>query len=182
MPGEEPAVTDRAGTVTGARGPRTARSSPKPLLYLPSGLLAGLLLGLIAAFALDRRDDRIHAPRDIERFFDLPVLFSLSQQRFGPQSTLISPRSRTGRAFTELAQSAAAALGEGDHVILVAGTSPGQSTSVVAANLAATLARTRSEVILVCADLRDAVTPALLGVGDGRGLAELLPGPAPASQ
>ena len=175
-------VSYPAGTVITAAVPPTAPSSPKPLLYLPSGLLAGLLLGLVAAFALDRRDNRIHAARDIERFFDLPVLFSLPQQRFGPQSTLISPRSRTGRAFTELAQAAAAALGEGDHVILVAGTSPGQSTSVVAANLAATLARTRSEVILVCADLRDAVTPALLGVGDGRGLAELLAGTATVSE
>jgi Mrp family chromosome partitioning ATPase len=63
-------------------------------------------------------------------------------------------------------------------VILVAGTSAGESGSVIAANLAATLARTRSEVILVCADLRDAVTPLLLGVGDGRGLAEVLAGTA----
>src|ERR1022692_3328676 len=170
------------GSIITAAVTPTAPSSPKPLLYLPSGLLAGLLIGLLAAFALDRRDDRIHAASDVERFLDLPVLFSLSQPRLSPQTSLVSARSRTGRAFTELTQAAAGALGEGNHVILVAGTSPGQSTSVIATNLAATLARTRSEVILVCADVRDSVTPALLGVGDGRGLAEVLGGTATVSE
>jgi len=96
-------------------------------------------------------------------------LLSYPQKRLGPQAAIVSPRSRTGRAYTELAQAVASNLGDGNHVVLVAGASAGRSGSVVAANLAATLARTRSEVILVCADLRDSVTPQLLGVGDGRG-------------
>jgi len=51
---------------------------------------------------------------------------------------------------------------------------------VLAANLAATLARTRAEVVLVCADPHGTVTPELLGVSDGRGLAEVLGGSATA--
>jgi len=156
----------------------TAPASPRALLYLPSGLVVGLLIGLALAFAVDRGDDRIHAAADVERFLDLPVLFSLPLKRLSQQASIVSPRSRTGRAFTDLAQTVAAGLGDGNHVILVAGTSAGESGSVVAANLAATLARTRADVILVCADLRDAVTPQLLGVGDGRGLAEVLAGSA----
>jgi capsular polysaccharide biosynthesis protein/Mrp family chromosome partitioning ATPase len=167
-----------AGYVITAAVPPHAASSPKPLLYLPSGLLAGLLAGLVGAFALDRRDGRIHAARDVERFLDLPVLFSLPQKRISPQTAIVPARSRTGRAYTELAQALATGLGDGNHVLLVAGTSTGPAASVVAANLAATLARTRAEVILVCADLRDAVTATLLGVGDGRGLAEILAGTA----
>jgi capsular polysaccharide biosynthesis protein/Mrp family chromosome partitioning ATPase len=170
------------GYVITAAVPPHAASSPKPLLYLPSGLLAGLLAGLVGAFALDRRDDRIHAARDVERFLDLPVLFSLPQKKLSPQTTIVSARSRTGRAYTELAQAVATGLGDGNHVLLVAGTSAGPTASVVAANLAATLARTRAEVILVCADLRDAVTATLLGVGDGRGLAEILAGTATAGE
>jgi polysaccharide biosynthesis transport protein len=171
-----------AGYVITAAVPPHAASSPKPLLYLPSGLLAGLLAGLVGAFALDRRDDRIHAARDVERFLGLPVLFSLPQKQISPQTAIVSARSRTGRAYTELAQAVASSLGEGNHVLMVAGTSTGPSASVVAANLAATLARTRAEVILVCADLRDAVTAALLGVGDARGLAEILAGTATVSE
>jgi len=72
----------------------------------------------------------------------------------------------------------AAALGEGSHVVLVAGASPGPAASVVAANLAATLARTHSEAVLVCAALRDSVAPELFGLAEGRGLAEVLAGQA----
>jgi capsular polysaccharide biosynthesis protein/Mrp family chromosome partitioning ATPase len=173
--------TNPGSIVTPAAVP-LAPSNPKPLLYLPSGLLVGLLLGVVLGFAVDRRDDRIHSARDVERFLDMPVLFCLPQKRLSPQTSIVSPRSRTGRAFTDLAQSVASGLGDGNHVILVAGTSSGASGSVIAANLAATLARTRSDVILVCADLRDAVTPQLLGVGDGRGLAEVLAGTATVSE
>src|SRR5205085_6287773 len=147
-------------------------------LALPSGLVPGLLAGLIAAFIWDRRDKRLHTPQDVERLLDLPVLLSLPRGAFSRQVALASPRSRTGRAFTELAHTVAASLGEGSHVLLVAGASPGPGASVVAANLAATLARTHSEAVLVCAALRDSVAPELFGLADGRGLAEVLAGQA----
>jgi Mrp family chromosome partitioning ATPase len=146
---------------------------------LPSGLVAGLIVGLVLAFVLDRRDKRIHGSQDVERSLDLPVFLDLPDSAFGRPVTLVSPRSRTGQAFTELAHAAAAALGEGNHVLLVAGTAPGAGTSIVAANLAATLARTHSAAVLVCANLDDTVTPGLLGLsGDGEGLAELVAGSA----
>ncbi len=175
-------VNTNPGNISSPASVPLAPSNPKPLLYIPSGLLVGLLLGVVLAFAVDRRDDRIHSAKDVERFLDLPVLFSLPLKRLSPQASIVSPRSRTGRAFTDLAQSVASSLGDGNHVILVAGTSAGESGSVIAANLAANLARTRSETILVCADLRDTVTPVLLGVGDGRGLAEVLAGTATVSE
>jgi capsular polysaccharide biosynthesis protein len=159
----------------------TSPASPRALLLLPSGVLAGLLLGLLAAFFTDFRDRRIHAARDVERFLDLPVLVNMSSGKSRVEPTLALPRSRAGQAFTELGQYVAASLGEGSHVVFVAGTSVGPGCSVLAANLAATLARTRSEVVLVCADPHGTVTPQLLGVSDGRGLAEVLSGSATAS-
>jgi capsular polysaccharide biosynthesis protein len=156
----------------------TSPSSPRTLLVLPSGLLAGLLLGLIGAFVLDFRDRRIHSARDVERFLDLPVLVNLADGNSRMQPAVASPRSRTGQSFTELGQYVAASLGEGSHVVFVAGTSAGPGCSVLAANLAATLARTRSRVLLVCADPGDTVTPQLTGVADDRGLAEVLAGTA----
>jgi capsular polysaccharide biosynthesis protein len=152
-------------------------TSPKKLLILPSGLLVGLLIGLIAAFVRDRRDKRIHSADDVERSLGIPVMLALPA--FGRQISLASPRSRNGQAFTELAIGVGAALGEGNHVVLVAGTTKGIGRSVVAANLAATLARTHSEVVLVCADLNGTAAPELLGVGEeGQGLAELVSGNA----
>lgn len=168
--------------VTGGRILTTATvpgkpASPKKLLILPSGLLVGLLIGLVAAFVRDRRDKRIHTADDIERSLGLPVMLELPP--FGRQITLASPRSKNGQAFTELAIGVGAALGEGNHVVLIAGTTKGIGRSVVAANLAATLARTHSEVVLVCADLNGTAAPEMLGVGeDGQGLAELVSGNA----
>jgi capsular polysaccharide biosynthesis protein len=172
------AANVNGGSIITAATPPGKPSSPKKSLILPSGLVAGLLIGLIVAFVWDRRDKRLHNAPDVERLLDLPVMLSLPRKAFGRQVTLASPRSRTGRAFTELAHTVAASLGEGSHILLVAGSTPGPGVSVVAANLAATLARTHSEAVLVCADLRDSVAPELFGLVDSRGLAEVVAGRA----
>lgn len=172
------AVNDNPGYIITPASRPGSPSSPRKLLYLPSGLIAGLLLGLIGAIAIDRRDDRIHDAADVERSADLPVLFWLRQKRLKPQASLVSPRSAMGRAFTSLAEAVGAGLGDGNHVVIVAAASPGPGGSSTAANLAATLARTRSDTILVSADPQQAVAARMLGIGAGRGLAEMLSGTA----
>jgi capsular polysaccharide biosynthesis protein/Mrp family chromosome partitioning ATPase len=171
-------VNYRPGSILTAATAPTAPSSPKPLLVLPSGLLAGLLIGLVLAFVIDRRDDRIHSARDVERFLGLPVLFRLRQKRLDEPATLSAPRSGAGRAFTELAEAVGAGLGDGNHIIAVAASSPGHGGSIVAANLAAALSRTRADVLLVCADPQNTIMRRLLGIGDRPGLAEVMAGKA----
>jgi uncharacterized protein involved in exopolysaccharide biosynthesis/Mrp family chromosome partitioning ATPase len=169
--------TNGGSVITPAR-PQGHPSTPEKSLVVPSGVATGVILGLIAAFAWDRLDRRIRTARDVQRFFGLPVLLDLPPRSLGRQVSLASPRSRTGRGFTELAHAVAASLGEGSHVVIVAGASRGPAGSVVAANLAAALARTHSEAVLVCAALRDSVAPELFGLAPGRGLAEVLAGQA----
>jgi capsular polysaccharide biosynthesis protein/Mrp family chromosome partitioning ATPase len=166
------------GVIITVATPPGKPSSPKKLLILPSGLVAGLLIGLIVAFLVDRRDRRIHSAAHAERVLDLPALLDLPAGAFGREVSIASPRSKTGQAFTDLAHGVAAALGEGNHVVFVAGATPGPAGSVVAANLAVTLARTHSEVVLVCANMNSTVAPKLLGLGEGEGLAELIAGNA----
>jgi capsular polysaccharide biosynthesis protein len=180
---QESTLTGLAANVSGGSiitpaTPPGKPTSPKKALILPAGLVAGLVIGLIWAFVRDRRDKRIYAAKDAERLLDLPVLVNLPTKAFSQQLSLASPRSRTGQAFTEFAHAVAASLGEGSHVVLVAGTTPGAGGSVIAANLAATLARTHSDVVLVCANLDGTVAPEMLGVEEGRGLAEVLAGRA----
>ena len=159
--------------------PPGAPTSPQKLLIVPSGLVVGLLLGLVLAFLIDRRDKRIHGARDIERYLGLPLLLSIPEKKSSSKyPSLVGPRSRVGHAFAELASSVGAALGEGNHVLVVAGTSMGPGGSLTAANLAGALARTHSEVFLVCADLDDSMIPELFHLGQGRGLAEVLAGTA----
>jgi capsular polysaccharide biosynthesis protein len=166
------------GSIISNASPPGKPSSPKKLLILPSGLVAGLIIGLILAFAVDRRDKSFHGANDVERALDLPVLLSLPDDAFGRQVSLASPRSRTGKAFTELANAVSAAMGEGNHVLLVAGTTPGPGKSVIAANLATTLARMYSDVVLICADLNSSIAPQMFGLEPGEGLAELVAGDA----
>jgi len=161
--------------------PSSRPNNPRKSLVLPSGLVGGLLLGLIGAFAWDRRDKRIRGAKDAERFLDLPVLLN-RPNAFRGQASLAPVRSGTGQAFTELARRVAATLGEGNHVLLVAGASSGPAGSVTAANLAAALARTHSEAVLVCTDRSSTVSPGMLGLGEGRGLAEVMAGSASVSE
>jgi capsular polysaccharide biosynthesis protein len=172
------AAQTNGGSIISPATPPGKPSSPKKLLILPSGLIAGLLIGLVIAFLVDRRDKRIHNSAHVERLLDLPVLLDLPPGAFGREVSIASPRSKTGQEFTDLAHGVAAALGEGNHVVFVAGATPGPAGSLVAANLAVTLARTHSEVVLVCANMNSTVAPKLLGLSDGEGLAELIAGSA----
>lgn len=151
-------------------------SNPSLTMYLPSGLLAGLLIGIVLAILLDRTDKRVRTAQEVERILDLPVLLEVPPKRGRDALGLLPARSRTGQSFHELAHVLSATLGHGNHVLLVTGAAPGRGGSVVAANLAAALARTGSNALLVCADLHGSVAADLLGMPDGPGLSELLLG------
>ncbi|WP_047871514.1 lipopolysaccharide biosynthesis protein [Nocardiopsis sp. RV163] len=67
------------------------------------------------------------------------------------------------------------------RVLLVTATTPGRAGAAAAVNLAASLARTGSETLLVCTDPRTDTIGELLGLPEGPGLAEaLLEGEDPA--
>lgn len=171
------AVDVTGGHVITEAVPATHADTPRKSLVVPSGVAGALTLGLLGAFAWDRRDKRIRGARDAERLLNLRVLLN-RPNAFGGQVSLAPARSRTGQAFTELALSLASTLGDGNHVLVVAGASPGPGGSVTAANLAAALARTQSEAVLVCEDPDSTVSPGILGVGAGPGLAEVIAGGA----
>jgi len=150
-----------AGYVITQAIPPTSPSSPRKLLYGPSGLMAGLLVGLGMAFFKDRRDDRIHGPADIPRYLHLPVLCSLDRRPSDFRLAIARTGTPTGRAFTDLARVIATALGDGDHALLVVGT---PDAGLVGANLAAAMARTQSDVLIVMPDPRLRAAPLLARV------------------
>ena len=163
------------GSILSSAIPPQKASSPKPLLILPSGLLAGLLIGLVLAFLADRRDRRIRRPRDVAKL-DVPVLMSLPLKRFAPEMAVAVPRSPTGRDFTELAHKLTGSLGAGNHVVLVTGALAGYGTGLVAANLAVSLSRNQPDVTLVCANLEGSAIPDMVGLPPGPGLTDMLAG------
>ena len=158
--------------------PPAKPSSPSKKLVLPSGTIVGILLGLMVAVVVDRRDKLVRSDSFLDRQLDLPILLDMPQLKLKPQQSLASPRSKAGRAISELAHTITSMLGDGNHIVLVAGTASGPGGGVIAANLAAAITRTYADAMLVCANLQAAVEPALLGLGEGRGLAEVLTGSA----
>ena len=161
------------GSIISSASPPSGPSSPKKFLVFPSGLLVGLLTGLIAAFIRDRRDHRIRGPRDLTRL-NVPVLMALPARLSSAELGIAPPRSPLGREFARLAHVLTGSLGDGSHVVLVTGARPGHGASLVAANLAASLSRNQPDVTLVCADLEGSVVPGMVGLPRGRGLTDLL--------
>ena len=167
-------VNTTGGRIITAASAPSSPTSPKRTLYLPSGLAAGLLIGLLIAFWRDRSDKRIRGGRELEVLLDLPVLVELPAAKKRIRLALAEPRTRTGQAFAELAHSMSATLGQGNHVVLVATPADGRAGSITAVNLASALARTGSEVALVCSDLRRSVTSRILGLSDSPGLSDVI--------
>jgi Mrp family chromosome partitioning ATPase/capsular polysaccharide biosynthesis protein len=154
-----------------------APTDPNPKIYLPSGLLLGLLIGLGFATLLQRVDKRVHNEADLRRTSGLPVLTAVPINRLSSIAAGISSHSSpAGQAFRRLRNLLVSKYPGSGQIVLVAGVAKGVSGSLVAANLASTLARAGSDTILVCADLRSRSTLPLVGLDDDKGLAEVLIG------
>ncbi|WP_017571316.1 hypothetical protein [Nocardiopsis halotolerans] len=192
-------TVDPGRVITPADLPEDA-SSPRPVLWLVGGAALGLLTGLLAAVVRDRLDPRLHGTEDTARIGAVPVLLDLSErarrgvrspgllsdddllgQRVHEFTHLVRARLAAGAASDEVTEPEAEGSGSG-RVLLVAATTPGRAGTATAVNLAAALARTGSETLLVCTDPRTDTIGELLGLPEGPGLAEaLLEGEDPAS-
>ncbi|GAA4436485.1 Wzz/FepE/Etk N-terminal domain-containing protein [Phytohabitans houttuyneae] len=173
-------------TVTGgkiisdARLPETP-VKPDPMLNLATGAMVGLLLGLGVALLRERLDRRVRVAADVSRRTRVPVLAELARGEDFRLDAVLAPHGEGGRTFNRLRNEVVASLGPDDKVVVVAGTSRGVASTLVAANLAAALARTGSDVTLVGAHLPDSVADTaplatIFGVAATPGLSDVLAG------
>ncbi len=164
-----------AGSITAAARTPSSASSPRKMLILPSGLAAGLVVGILLAFALELRDERLHGARDVELACAVPTLLDLAGKRAKSSRDLMPSGSEPLKAF-ELAEYVANIPADGCLVVVIAGATPESGTSLVAVNLAAALSKLRSDVFLVSGGPEATRIPQLLGVENRTGLAQLLAG------
>jgi succinoglycan biosynthesis transport protein ExoP len=154
----------RAGPVPDMRvsklaDPPTSPSSPKAALSIVVGGLAGLVLAIGGAFALQALDPRLRADDQLRRLFALPILARIPHERRGSSKLPRKPEelSLAGRESFRTLRATLAASGNyrgGARSVLVTSASPGEGKTTTAINLAALLALTGARVILVEADLR----------------------------
>ena len=149
-------------------------SGPLGILAIASGLLLGLLFGLMLAFAIERADKRVRRSVDLEREFDVPVLVEVPTGARTDFSMVQSTHSRQGNAFSELRNVLVSLVSDREQIILVAGASDGPAGSIVAANLAVSLARMNLDTVLVCADPDSSGRQILDLDPEAPGLSELL--------
>jgi Mrp family chromosome partitioning ATPase/capsular polysaccharide biosynthesis protein len=174
-------TTVGAGSIiSDARLPETP-TSPNPMINLATGGMLGLLIGLLLAFARERFDRRLRTAADVRDRGRMPVLAALDERTTPHFDDVLQPYGAGGRVFNRLRNEVLASLQPGDQIIVVTGASRGSAATLVAANLAAALARTGSNVVLIGAHLPDSMVDAaplarMLGVSATPGLSDLLAG------
>lgn len=155
-------------------------TGPNRWLDVGVALILGLALGVGVAFARDAIDDRLRGPLDLATEADAPVLalipaFRTRKRSAGERLVIVhSPGSRVAEAYRDLrTRVLQAASGRSADTLMVTSATR-EDKATVAANLAAALALSGRQVILVCADLRGSRTHELFGLSEGVGLSSVL--------
>ncbi|MET0426344.1 MAG: Wzz/FepE/Etk N-terminal domain-containing protein [Actinoplanes sp.] len=174
-------TTVGAGSIiSDARLPDTP-VSPNAMVNVATGGMLGLLIGLGLAFCRERFDRRLRTATDVRDRGRMNVLAALDERTTPHFDDVLQPYGAGGRVFNRLRNEVLATLQPGAQIIVVTGASRGSASTLVAANLAAALARTGSDVVLIGAHLPDSMIDAaplarMLGVSAVPGLSDLLAG------
>jgi capsular exopolysaccharide synthesis family protein len=157
----------------------TGPSSPKPKLSIAAGILAGLVLGIGGAFALQVLDPRLRREEQLRRLYGLPILARIPKDTRAHGAGALAPEMlspSTIEAYRTLRATLAASRGReiGSTSILVTSPSPSEGKTTSAINLASSLALAGNKVILIEADLRRPAIAKALGIEPRHGTGSVL--------
>ncbi len=146
--------------VTPAQAP-TAPSSPKPAQDAILGLVAGLVLGVGAAFLRDSLDDSLAGGEAVERASGAPVLATVPlvpswrRNQAPVMVALNDPTSNAAEAYRSLRTSLQFARQDRQmRSLLVTSPNAGEGKTATVVNLGAVFAQAGERVVLVSCDLR----------------------------
>lgn len=161
----------------------TSASAPKPKLSIAVGIIAGLVLGIGAAFAFQALDPRLRREQQLREAFRLPILAripkeSAARKKHGDSLAPQDLSPPTMEAYRSL-RATVAALGasrRGSRSVLVTSPSAAEGKSTTAVNLASSLVIAGKRVILIEADLRRPSIARTLQVTAPHGIGSVLLG------
>jgi capsular exopolysaccharide synthesis family protein len=174
-----------AGTILEPAALPRGRANPNLLVIGFLAILAGLMLGVLAAVVRERTDDRLRGREDLEFRAGAPVLGSVPILRVlngsaGELVTMQRPDSIAAEAFRQLrANVAVAAEQSGAKSLLITSCGGREGKTFTVANLGVALAKIGKRVILVSTDFQKPRLEELFGVFPQHGLADLLSENAP---
>jgi capsular exopolysaccharide synthesis family protein len=153
-------------------------SSPRLLINLLVSVLAGMILGVAMALALEQIDEAIADPNEIERRLGLPLLGTVPVSKAEtPKEALADPKSELFDAYLAVQTNLGFSTEHGvPRSFAVTSTRPGEGKSTTSLALASTLTRAGRKVILVDGDMRSPSVHNLAGVGHELGLSNFLAG------
>jgi capsular exopolysaccharide synthesis family protein len=165
--------------------------APNPLLIFPVAALVGLLLGASFAFLAELGDKSLRRPEDI-RHLGLAVVGVVPPigragrvvRRALPLGTILDsklcsyfrPDSPEAEAYRSVRTTLYFGGGKGHRIIQITSPNEGDGKTLLAANLAVTIAQSGKRVVLVDADLRRPGQHKLFGMSAKAGLAAVLSG------
>ena len=176
--GRDLAETEVA-TITKPATPPGAPTSPKPVRNTAAGLVAGLVVGIGAAFIRDYLDDAIKTKDRLEmalgrRAPTLALIPSIEPGRGTAATTLVTVDDLSSPAtegYRSLRTSLALVqLDAAPRVILVTSAEANEGKTTLAANLAAAIAQTDRRVMTIDGDLRRSRLHELFGLASAPGL------------
>jgi capsular exopolysaccharide synthesis family protein len=168
--GDPTSVVGQAIVIT--TGPPLSR---KVVLLL--GLLLGLGIGAGAGLLVETAFRKVANPTDAEEASGLPFIAEVRKAgtRRTPLPVIDRPFSPAAEDYRRVGTALERqGLGADVRVLAICSADPGDGRTMLAANLAHSLARQGREVVLVSSDLRRPTVERLLGLGQGPGLAEAL--------
>ena len=166
---------------------------PKRLIVVALSAMAGLVLGVIAAFSRKTIYGRIDTPNEIERLWGLPVTttipYSVNQEKLyarihsDKKATAVLPldvpSDGTVESLRRLRSSLQfAILGAKNNIVMIVGPTSGVGKSFVSANFAAVLASIGKKVLLIDGDLRTGHLHRYFGLERKIGLSDVITGKA----
>jgi capsular exopolysaccharide synthesis family protein len=152
--------------------------SPNVSFNLLLGFVVGLLLSLTAAFALDALDDRFRTADDVKERLRMPVLATIPRLGGGDGAQNDPMQPLAMESFHQLVASLRYTSSTPPRIIAITSSDQGDGKSTVAVNTAINLGLSNSRVLLVDADLRKPTLHTKLGVGNDKGLSDVIVGVA----
>jgi capsular exopolysaccharide synthesis family protein len=169
--------------------PPAGPSSPKPTEDGLLGLVAGLILGLAAAFIRESVDDAVATKETAEEFGGATVLAAVPmvsswKKRDKPLVvSLARPMSPAAEAYRSLRTSLQFARQERDlHTILVTSPAAAEGKTSTLSNLGAMFAQAGQRVVLVSCDLRKPRLGQFFGIDEKAGLTTAILGEQPVEE
>jgi capsular exopolysaccharide synthesis family protein len=163
----------------------TAPVSPRPLVNLGLGLVIGLVIGTVIAVLRDLTDVSVRSVQSLREATGTAALGVIGlDRRFGEQrSPVVRDGSPLTEAFRRLRTNLRYARADGlpPSVVVTSAVSE-EGKSMVACNLALSLAEAGWKVVLVDADLRGAGLSARLEIEGGAGLSSVLAADRPVGE